>query len=73
MNPLRFDCTAYQELINDLFAGIAEEKLEENELFYELYDTTAELAKIDIQIRMSNPMNSTNGKRVQTSVLAIFA
>ena len=55
MNPTKVDSVAYQEIINQLLVGVAKEKEEENNLFYEGYKTSAELAKIDVQIRISNP------------------
>eukprot|EP00957_Ditylum_brightwellii_P145893 11109926-Ditylum_brightwellii.AAC.1 len=33
MNPTQVDRVAYQELINDLLAGVAQEKVDENEQF----------------------------------------
>eukprot|EP00957_Ditylum_brightwellii_P018746 1408706-Ditylum_brightwellii.AAC.1 len=62
MNPTQVDRVACQELINDLLAGVAQEKVNENEQFYKSYNTTATLAKIDAQIRMSTPTNNKGQK-----------
>eukprot|EP00957_Ditylum_brightwellii_P037592 2843313-Ditylum_brightwellii.AAC.1 len=72
MNPMQVDRVAYQELINDLLAGVAQEKVDEKELFYEPYNTTAALAKVGVQIRMSTP-TTNKGQKVQTNVLAVYA
>eukprot|EP00957_Ditylum_brightwellii_P193281 14716803-Ditylum_brightwellii.AAC.1 len=53
--------------------GAAKEKVQHNNTFYEKYNTTAELAKFDVQDRMANLTGSYNSNKEQTSALAIFA
>eukprot|EP00957_Ditylum_brightwellii_P165704 12614949-Ditylum_brightwellii.AAC.1 len=52
MNPMQVDRVAYQELINDPLTGVAQEKVDENERFYEPYNTTAALAKSMLGYRL---------------------
>eukprot|EP00957_Ditylum_brightwellii_P011025 835405-Ditylum_brightwellii.AAC.1 len=72
MNPTQVDRVAYQELINNLLTGVAQEKVNENKQFYEPYNTMAALAKVDVQIRMFTPTNN-KGQKVQTNALAVYA
>eukprot|EP00957_Ditylum_brightwellii_P200338 15273700-Ditylum_brightwellii.AAC.1 len=72
MNPTRVDRVAYQELINNLLAGVAKEKVDENKSFYEPYNTTAALAKVDVKIRMSTP-TTNKGQKAQTNALTVYA
>eukprot|EP00957_Ditylum_brightwellii_P056400 4275351-Ditylum_brightwellii.AAC.1 len=72
MNPTQVDRVSYQELINNLLAGVAQEKVDKNERFYEPYNATVALAKVDIQIRMSTLTNN-KGQKVQTNALAVYA
>eukprot|EP00957_Ditylum_brightwellii_P131244 10009803-Ditylum_brightwellii.AAC.1 len=72
MNPTQVYRVAYQELINNLLAGVAQEKVDENKHFYKPYNTTAALAKVDIQSRMTTP-TTNKGQKVQTNALAVYA
>eukprot|EP00957_Ditylum_brightwellii_P134811 10278518-Ditylum_brightwellii.AAC.1 len=54
-------------------AGTTKEKVQQDNKFYKKYNTTAELAKFDVQVRMANPTGSYNNNKVQMIALAIFA
>eukprot|EP00957_Ditylum_brightwellii_P164506 12524473-Ditylum_brightwellii.AAC.1 len=52
INPFRIDCTHYQESINLLMEGFAQEKVAANKNYFEWFNTIADFAKYDIQLQL---------------------
>eukprot|EP00957_Ditylum_brightwellii_P165552 12603492-Ditylum_brightwellii.AAC.1 len=55
INPFRIDCTQYQESINLLMEGSAQEKVVANKKYFEWFDMTADFAKYYIQRWLGKP------------------
>eukprot|EP00957_Ditylum_brightwellii_P172394 13124713-Ditylum_brightwellii.AAC.1 len=53
-------------------AGVAKEKVQHDNKFCKKHNTTEELAKFDVHVRMANPTRLYNSNKLQASALAIF-
>ena len=51
----------------------AQEKVEKDKKYYELFNITAEHAKFDIQLCLGKPHVCHKGKKIKTDVLSVYA
>eukprot|EP00957_Ditylum_brightwellii_P210883 15365516-Ditylum_brightwellii.AAC.2 len=73
INLFQIDCIQYQESINLLMEGSAQEKMATNKKHFELFNTTAEFAKYDIQLWLGKPNVWYKGKKIETDTLRVYA
>eukprot|EP00957_Ditylum_brightwellii_P007756 586869-Ditylum_brightwellii.AAC.1 len=73
INLFQIDCMQYQEHINLLMEGAAQEKVANDKKYFELFNMTEEHAKYDIQLHLGKPSMRFQGKKIKTDALSLYA
>eukprot|EP00957_Ditylum_brightwellii_P048332 3668086-Ditylum_brightwellii.AAC.1 len=72
LNPFQTDCIQYQEMINGLIEAVAINYVKKDPKFFELYNTTKDHVKFDIQLRPGHPAVRQNNKKIETDAFAVY-
>eukprot|EP00957_Ditylum_brightwellii_P206935 15350652-Ditylum_brightwellii.AAC.1 len=65
ISPFWISQTQYQEHINLLMEAIAQENMEKDAKYYELFSTNADHTMFEIQLQLGNPNVHHDGKKIE--------